>query len=86
MTDLTAEFEAAAEQATKLSKRPDDQTLLKIYALYKQATLGDVSGEQPGFMDFVARAKFDAWAELSGMPSTQAQQGYIELIAALKQE
>ncbi len=86
MTEPTGEFETAVKQATELPKRPDDDTLLKIYALYKQATQGDVSGEQPGFMDFVARAKFDAWSELRGMTSSLAQLQYVEIITKLRQE
>ena len=84
MTDLNAAFEAAVARSTTLSEKPDNQTLLKIYSLYKQATDGDVSGRRPGFTDFVGRAKYDAWSRLRGMPAEKAMQEYINLAAKLK--
>ena len=66
MADLNAQFDAAVANSKKLSERPDNATLLKIYALYKQATEGDVEGKRPGFTDMVGRAKFDAWDALKG--------------------
>ena len=84
MATLKAKFEAAVANSKKLTERPDNNTLLKIYALYKQASEGDVQGDRPGMMDFVARAKFDAWAELKGQSSEQAMQAYIDLIESLK--
>ena len=62
MADLQAAFEQAVADSKKLSERPDNMTLLKLYALYKQATEGDVQGKRPGFTDMVGRAKYDAWA------------------------
>jgi acyl-CoA-binding protein len=59
-------------------------TLLKIYALYKQATAGDVDGKRPGFTDMVGRAKWDAWNELKGTAAAVAMQQYIDLIESLK--
>jgi acyl-CoA-binding protein len=59
-------------------------TLLKIYALFKQASSGDASGERPGFTDMVGRAKFDAWAQLKGTSQDEAKQQYIDLIEELK--
>jgi acyl-CoA-binding protein len=83
MADLDERFEAAAEQAQRLKTRPDDQTLLRLYGLYKQATVGDVSGTRPGFDDIVGRFKHDAWSRLKGTPRAQAMQGYIDLVETL---
>lgn len=84
MADLKARFDAAVAASKTLPERPDNQTLLKIYALYKQATAGDVDGKRPGFSDMVGRAKWDAWNELKGTAGESAQQDYIELIDSLK--
>ncbi len=85
MDDLKTRFEAAAAAAKTLASAPDNDTLLQLYALYKQATVGDVSGKRPGFTDFVGRAKYDAWAELEGTPQAGAMQSYIDLVAKLQQ-
>ena len=79
-TDL---FEQAAAAAKSLPEKPDNNTLLKLYALYKQGTTGDVSGAKPGFMDFVGSAKYEAWAKLAGMSTTDAQAQYTELVRKL---
>ena len=84
MADLRAQFEAAAREAQQLPSKPDNDTLLKLYALYKQATAGDVAGSRPGFTDFVGRAKYDAWAKLKGSTKDSAMQSYIDLVAGLK--
>jgi acyl-CoA-binding protein len=84
MSDLQAQFEAAAQAAQALPKRPDNDTLLRIYALYKQATAGDAMGARPGFTDFVGRAKYDAWAKLKGSGKDQAMHDYIALIESLR--
>lgn len=84
MTDLTAAFQQAVADSKQLPERPDNMTLLRIYALYKQGSEGDASGERPGMTDFVARAKFDAWKALEGTPQAEAQQLYIDLIESLK--
>ncbi|HEX7368709.1 MAG TPA: acyl-CoA-binding protein [Rhodanobacteraceae bacterium] len=81
--DLDADFQQAAEDAKRLAERPDNDTLLKLYALYKQATEGDVSGPKPGFFDFVNTAKYEAWTRLRGMRSDEARQKYIELVRQL---
>ncbi|MBL0719127.1 acyl-CoA-binding protein [Piscinibacter sp. Jin2] len=83
MADLRILFEQAVAASKQLSERPDNATLLKLYALYKQATAGDAEGERPGFADFVGRAKFDAWAELKGLAPDAAMQKYIDLIEDL---
>ena len=82
-TDLHAAFDAAVAHSTALSERPDNATLLRLYALYKQATLGDNAQKKPSFSDMVARAKWDAWDRLKGTDSDTAKQQYIALIAAL---
>jgi acyl-CoA-binding protein len=84
MADLKAEFETAAQEAQQLPSRPGNDTLLNLYALYKQATAGDVSGSRPGFTDFVGRTKYDAWAKLKGTSKDAAMRSYIELVARLK--
>lgn len=81
---LQDQFEAAVVDSKNLPEKPDNMTLLKIYALFKQASNGDVQGEQPGMTDFVARAKWDAWAALKGTSTESAQQQYIDLITDLK--
>ncbi len=84
MADLKAQFEQAVAESKQLPEKPDNMTLLKIYALYKQATAGDVEGKRPGFTDMVGRAKFDAWDGLKGKSSDEAMQEYIDLIESLK--
>jgi diazepam-binding inhibitor (GABA receptor modulating acyl-CoA-binding protein) len=81
---LVDQFNQAQADSKNLPERPDNMTLLKIYALFKQASTGDASGDRPGMTDFVARAKFDAWAELKGTSKDGAMQEYIDLIESLK--
>jgi diazepam-binding inhibitor (GABA receptor modulator, acyl-CoA-binding protein) len=83
MADLQAAFEAAVANSKNLSERPDNSTLLKIYALYKQASSGDNTEKKPGFGDMVGRAKWDAWNSLKGTASDAAKQQYIDLIESL---
>jgi diazepam-binding inhibitor (GABA receptor modulator, acyl-CoA-binding protein) len=85
MSDLKTKFEAAAVASKKLPERPDNATLLKMYALFKQGSEGDVAGERPGMADFVARAKFDAWAKLQGTTKDAAMQQYIDLVEELQE-
>jgi acyl-CoA-binding protein len=84
MADLKAAFEQAVADSKQLPEKPDNMTLLKIYALYKQASTGDVEGKRPGFTDMVGRAKWDAWNELKGKDTESAMQEYIDLIESLK--
>lgn len=84
MSDLKTAFEKAVTESKTLAERPDNQTLLRIYALFKQASEGDVSGKRPGFTDLVGRAKYDAWAALQGTGAEAAMQAYVDLIAELK--
>lgn len=83
MSDLKATFEKAMADSKNLSERPDNATLLKIYALYKQGSAGDNTEKKPGFGDMVARAKWDAWNSLKGTSQDDAMQQYIDLIAEL---
>ncbi len=83
MADLKTAFEAAVANSKNLSERPDNGTLLKIYALYKQATAGDNTEKKPGFADMVGRAKWDAWNGVKGTNSDDAMQQYIDLIESL---
>ncbi|WP_280154335.1 acyl-CoA-binding protein [Piscinibacter sp. XHJ-5] len=84
MADLKARFEQAVAESKQLPEKPDNMTLLKIYALYKQASSGDVDGKRPGFTDMVGRAKWDAWNELKGKSTDEAMQEYVDLIESLK--
>jgi acyl-CoA-binding protein len=84
MADLKSLFAAAVSESKSLPEKPDNMTLLKIYALYKQATGGDVDGKRPGFTDMVGRAKWDAWNELKGKSNDEAMQEYVDLIESLK--
>ncbi len=82
---LQTAFDAAQAASKNLPERPDNLTLLELYALFKQATAGDVSGERPGFTDMVGRAKFDAWNGVKGLSKEAAMQQYIDLIAGLQE-
>lgn len=84
MSDLAIRFQIAADDSKKLGKRPDNDTLLKLYACFKQGSRGDVEGKRPGFTDLVGRAKYDAWARLKGIPQEEAMQQYIDLVESLK--
>ena len=84
--DLEARFEAAAVAAKKTRKKPDNATLLKLYAYYKQSTEGDLTGERPGGFDFVGGAKHDAWSKLKGSSKDEAMQNYIKQVEKLNRE
>jgi diazepam-binding inhibitor (GABA receptor modulator, acyl-CoA-binding protein) len=81
--DLKARFEQASVDVKGLKQRPSDNDMLALYALYKQATEGDVSGSKPGFFDFVARAKYEAWEALQGTAAEKAMQRYIDKVRSL---
>lgn len=85
MSSMQDAFERAASDAQRLPKRPDNTTLLRLYALYKQGTEGDVTGERPGGFDFVGAAKYDAWAGLRGTAREDAQRQYVALVESLKE-
>jgi len=80
MASLKAKFDKAVTDSKKLPEKPDNSTLLKIYALYKQASGGDVDGKRPGFTDMVGRAKWDAWNEIKGTSNADAMKQYVSLI------
>lgn len=80
------DFAQALIDVKALSSRPDNDTLLRLYALYKQATDGDVNGPQPGFFDFVGTAKHAAWTKLHGMSRPDAQRQYIALVRQLESQ
>lgn len=84
MSDLNTAFDEAVKNSTSLSERPDNATLLKIYALYKQATEGDNEAKKPSFTDMVGRAKWDAWEKLKDTSADDAKQQYIDLINSLR--
>ena len=84
MSDLKKQFEAAAAASKNLKERPDNDTMLKLYALFKQATVGDVEGKRPGFTDMVGRAKFDAWSAAKGKSNDDAMREYVALVGSLK--
>ena len=84
--NLDDNFKSAADRATKLPKRPPNDILLLLYALYKQGNEGDVTGDRPGFADFEGRAKFDAWNKIKGKSNYEAKQEYISLVEKLEQE
>ncbi len=83
MSDLQTQFDAAVANSKNLTERPDNATLLKLYGLYKQASVGDNTEKKPGFSEIVARAKWEAWNGLKGTPNAQAMQTYVELIESL---
>lgn len=83
MSDLDAQFAQAAKDVMTLSEEPDNNVKLKLYALYKQATEGDVSGPRPGFFDFVGNAKYEAWEKVRGTSREDAQKQYVALVARL---
>lgn len=84
MSDLKKRFTTAAQEVQKLKSRPSSDNLLQLYALYKQATEGDVKGSRPGIFDLTGRAKYDAWAGKKGVSGDQAMQAYIDLVDRLK--
>ena len=84
MDDLATQFDAAVAASKSLPDKPGNAVLLQLYAVYKQATHGDVTGERPGFSDFVGRAKWDAWHELAGTAPDDAKQRYIALVNSLR--
>lgn len=80
---LDQQFEEAVARSKQLTERPSNETLLELYALYKQATAGDTSGDRPGMFDMVGRAKYDAWTKRKGMSGAEAKQAYVDLVGSL---
>jgi acyl-CoA-binding protein len=85
-SDLKTRFDAAAAAAKQTKKKPDNATLLKLYAYFKQATEGDVKGERPGGFDFVGGAKYDAWSKVKGTSTDEAMQNYIKQVEKLNRD
>ncbi|MCF6287610.1 MAG: acyl-CoA-binding protein [Proteobacteria bacterium] len=83
MSDLSELFAQAQDNVKTLSSKPDEDTLLELYSLFKQASDGDVTGERPGFFDFVGGAKFDAREKLKGLGNDDAMQKYIDKVNSL---
>jgi diazepam-binding inhibitor (GABA receptor modulator, acyl-CoA-binding protein) len=83
MSELDDRFTAAADASKTLPSRPDNDTLLKMYALYKQGTVGDVEGKKPGFTDPVGKAKYQAWEQIKGMSADDAKAAYADLVEGL---
>ena len=84
MADLKTDFQKAAQDVMNLEDRPDNDTMLRLYALYKQGSEGDVSGPKPGFFDFVGTAKYEAWEKLAGTSPDDAMRKYVELVRKLR--
>lgn len=83
MNKTSSRFEQAGMAAKSLPQRPDNDTLLQLYALFKQGSTGDVKGDKPGFFDFVAVAKYEAWEKLKGLSQEDAMNQYVELVIKL---
>ena len=86
MSDIKKQFEKASKDVTKAKKDPGNDMKLRLYAHFKQGTEGDVTGDKPGFTDFVGRAKYDAWAKLKGMSNEDAMKAYIKLVDRVTRE
>ena len=84
MADLKDQFQKAAKAVMNLPERPDNDTMLRLYALYKQGSEGDVQGPKPGFFDFVGTAKYEAWEKLKGMEPDAAMKKYVALVKTLR--
>ena len=84
MADLKEQFQKAAQDIMSLVDRPDNDTMLRLYGLYKQGSEGDVSGPKPGFFDFVGTAKYEAWEKLAGTKPEDAMKKYVDLVKKLR--
>jgi diazepam-binding inhibitor (GABA receptor modulating acyl-CoA-binding protein) len=80
---LQDKFEQASKDVHTLKERPGNDILLNLYSLHKQASVGDVNGEEPGIFDFIAKAKYNAWATKKGMSKDEAMQQYVDLVFTL---
>lgn len=81
---LETQFQQASQDVVKLPKAPDNDVKLQLYALYKQGSVGDCTGDRPGMLDFVGRVKYDCWKKLAGTTKEAAMQQYIDLVNSLK--
>ena len=84
MADLKTDFQKAAQEVMNLAERPDNDTMLRLYALYKQGSECDVRGPRPGFFDFVGTAKYEAWEKLAGVAPEDAMGKYVDLVRKLR--
>ena len=84
MSSLKAQFDKAAQDVQKLSRRPSDKDLLLLYGLFKQATSGDVSGPKPGMLDFKGKAKYESWSKRRGTPKNDAMEEYVATVKRLQ--
>jgi acyl-CoA-binding protein len=84
MADLKEQFQKAAQDVMNLAERPDNDTMLRLYGLYKQGSEGDVNGPKPGFFDFVGTAKYEAWEKLAGTKPEDAMKKYVDLVKKLR--
>ena len=82
--DAKTLFDQAVADSKSLPDRPSNETLLQLYSLFKQATEGDATGDAPNMFDFVAKAKYEAWASLKGKLTETAMKEYTELVEKLK--
>lgn len=80
---LDEKFEDAQRRVKALTAAPSTETLLELYALFKQGSVGDVRGDRPGMLDFKGRAKHDAWGKRKGMQREQAMEAYVALVNRL---
>jgi diazepam-binding inhibitor (GABA receptor modulator, acyl-CoA-binding protein) len=83
---LEEEFLSAQQRVKKLPRRPTDPQLLELYSFYKQATVGDVTGNRPGALDFKGRAKWEAWKQRQGLPREEAMERYVGVVERLERE
>ncbi|MBN1947724.1 MAG: acyl-CoA-binding protein [Bradymonadales bacterium] len=81
--ELVEQFEDAQKRVNNLKSRPGNAELLNLYALYKQGTIGDVTGEKPGRLDFKGRAKYEAWSQKKGLSKEEAMRQYIAVVDML---
>ncbi|MDY6964530.1 MAG: acyl-CoA-binding protein [Halobacteriota archaeon] len=88
MSDLKTEFEAAVEfvRTAKGDYKPSQDLQLEMYALFKQATEGDIHGKKPGFTDVVGKAKYSAWERLKGMSREEAMKRYVDHASEVKEK
>jgi diazepam-binding inhibitor (GABA receptor modulator, acyl-CoA-binding protein) len=81
---LADDFSAAQTRVKQLPRMPAADELLELYALFKQASVGDAKGDRPGMLDFKGRAKFDSWAAKKGVSAEAAMKSYVELVSKLE--
>ena len=83
--ELIDQFKQAVSESKNLPEKPGNENLLQLYSLFKQGSIGDVNTDPPSnLFDFVAKAKYEAWAALKGKSTSDAIAEYIDLIKKLK--